>query len=152
MKIRPVALAILFLLCADAHSLTRFQEIASPAGCPENLQITSAPDEKNSSWVIISVRFKPREPDLYKGRVTAGFGLLLLEGDRTLLKSELKTSVKDGFTRARFRIHRAALAASQLNVSSHLHEKDGLPTVGGGVFYRVRLSGWAEGKGGADGR
>ncbi len=143
MKTRFLISAVLLLLCSGAHALTEFQKISAPADCPKNLQITSRTDSKDADFVVMSVRFKPRESNRYKGRIKATCWLDLANDGQILLKSELKTTVKAGFTTCSFRIHGNALRGSRLNVSSHPFEKDGEATVGGGAIYEVHLAGWA---------
>ncbi len=136
-------LALSLLIASSAHGLTIIQQIGSPGGCPVNLTIKSRMDSKNDDFIVISVRFKPHEPDPYKGRVKAFCWLKLIHDGDTLMRSGLETRQDKGATACSFRIHKKALSESKLTVSSSLYERDGLQTVGGSVIYEVALNGWA---------
>ena len=118
-------------------------KLTSPENCPKHLQVIAKPDKKDADFVTILVRFKPREYKPYIGRVKTTFRLELAHEGETLFRSGLKTQkAKAGFTTTRFRIRKSSLRESELTVSSHLFERDGTPTVGGGVIYEISLKGW----------
>jgi hypothetical protein len=128
-------------------------KLTSPENCPKHLQVIAKPDKKDADFVTISVRFKPCEYEPYIAQVKATVWLELAHEGETLFRSGLSTKIaKDGFKTARFRIRKSALRESELTVSSHLFEKDGTPTVGGGVIYEIPLKGWSEPQGKAEKR
>lgn len=140
MKKTWLSLICLAFTFNSARALTLIQRLDGPESCPKHLQITAKPDKKDADFVQVSVRFKPREYEPCIGRVKATIWLKLAHEGETLLSSGLSTrKAKDGFATTRFRIRKSSLGASELTVSSHLYERDGTPTVGGGVTYEVPL-------------
>ncbi|MFT4587188.1 MAG: hypothetical protein ACI9VS_002193 [Candidatus Binatia bacterium] len=136
-------LVLAFVLNSAQALVALMPKLTSPENCPKHLQVTAKPDKKDTDFVTISVRFKPREYEPYIGRVKATFWLNLSHKGETLFRSGLSTKIaKDGFTTARFRIRKSALRESELTVSSHLFERDGTPTIGGAVIYEIPLKGW----------
>lgn len=151
MKKTLLALLCLSFSLASTQALTIMTTLRSPEECPKHLQITAKPDKKDADFVNVSVRFKPREHEPYIGRVKAAFSLKLAHKGETLFSSGLRTQkARDGFTTCHFRIRKSSLRESELTVSSSLFEKDGTPTVGGGVIYAIPLKGWIEPRGGVD--
>lgn len=142
MKKTLLALHCLVCSLASTQALTIITALRSPGECPKHLQITAEPGAKDAKFVTVSVRFKPDEPDPYKSRVKADCHLSLIHNGETLFRSGLKTDKKDGFTTCRFRLHKDSMRESVLTVSSSLFEKDGHPTIGGGVIYEIPLKGW----------
>ena len=142
-KTLPALACLTFTVISSEALVTLMPKLTSPESCPEHLQVTAKPDKTDADFVTVSVRFKPREYAPYIGRVKATIWLELNHEGETVLRSGLSTKIaKDGFTTAYFRIRKSALRESELTVSSHLFEKDGTPTIGGGVIYEIPLKGW----------
>jgi len=143
MKKKVLTLLCVYSSLASTQALTSMTTLRSPEECPKHLQVTATPDKKDADFVNISVRFKPQEYKPYTGRIKATIWLELGHDGETLFRSGLSTRIaKDGYTTARFRIRKSALRESELTVSPHLFERDGTPTIGGGVIYEIPLKGW----------
>jgi hypothetical protein len=136
--------ACLFLSLSTSNALTTIQEIESPQDCPKNLRITVTEDSRNSDLLKMTVSFTPDEPTPYEGRVTASCALTAKDGEKTIAKVTPKMSQNKGNEwRCSFSLNRDSFANSELGVTSMLHEKNGMATVGGGVHYTIVLKDFA---------
>ena len=136
--------ACLFLSLQPSNALTIIHEIASPQACPKNLRINFTQDSRNSDLLKVTVSFTPDEPTPYEGRVTAACALTAKDGEKTIAQVTPKMSKnRSNEWRCSFSLNRDSFDNSELGVASHLHEKDGMPTVGGSVHYTIALKEFA---------
>ena len=144
MKTLSAIIATLVLTLCSANALTLIQSIDSPAGCPDNLKITVKQDSRNDDLLEVFVSFTPHEPDLYKGRVAASCALTVKRAGETITRVRpIMTRQKGGQWRCRFALRKDCFDGSELGVGSMLHEKDGIPTIGGGENYEIALKEFA---------
>jgi hypothetical protein len=80
--------------------------------------------------------------DPYEGRVTAVGHLDLSSDGKQLAAIQLNAEKENKETIFRFSIAESRAETSKLTLNTHLHEKDGRPTFGGGQTFAISLHGF----------
>ena len=143
-NMKTILLFALSLIACTNHALALidFGEIHSPDQLPKGLLVKSVPNRETNGLITVAVTFAPDAPELYRDRVKV-FGQLTVNlAGKLIAESQLKSAQTAGTFTMTFRLAREAFPESELRLSTQLYEKDGLPTVGGGVIYKINLQGF----------
>ena len=108
--------------------------------------VKCVPARQSNGLMTVSVTFTPAAPEPYRDRIKA-FGQLTVKlAGKAIAVSPLESEQKAGTFTMTCRLAREAFADSELMLSTQLYEQDGLPTVGGGVVYKIKLKGLRPGE------
>ncbi len=132
----------LILLADTSFALTVFNTINTEGDCPPNLKLKIEPPRADREMALVTVVLTPNAPEGYRGRVDTTVRLRTTRDDAPQFAGKLATIRQGESVHCRFQIHPAALRQTKLTVSTSLREKDGHPTVGGGVIYEIDLRGF----------
>lgn len=140
-----VAVVVGILLpCRRSHAVSMLLTIDSPRQCPEGLTIKSK--SVNDGMVDVDVDLDAEQiahpGELYQGRVRAHALLNIAAGGQPVASVTVQGEPEGKRTRYHFRLSPAAMKASELQIGVSLYEKDGFPTLGGGVSLQIRLAGF----------
>jgi hypothetical protein len=129
---------------SDADAITEIGDITSPKECGDHLKVTA---ERSADKLIrYVVRINPETVtsagQLYSGRVKSSAYLELASANENLASVAVEPQIAKRETEFRFRIAEHLAERSTLIISTNLYEKDGMPTLGGGVVYRIALKGF----------
>jgi hypothetical protein len=117
--------------------------IHSPEECPDGLIIKS---KFSDGMLVFDVEVDREEVahagELYKGRVGAHALLDIATPGQKVASVTLEGEAKGKRTHYQFRISPAAAKTSELQLGVSLYEKDGMPTIGGGVSLQIHLAGF----------
>jgi hypothetical protein len=146
MKTMLKASLLTFLLLAagsDCFADLMRLEIHSPKECPEGLTIKS---KLNDGMIVFDVDVDPEKVahagQLYKGRVRADAFLNIGTPEQQVAFVQLHEVAEGTRTLYHFRVSRSAARTCELQLAVSLYEKDGMPTIGGGVSIQIRLAGF----------
>lgn len=119
-------------------------EVLSLADCGEFLKVSveAAGDGLLRYRIRINPEQRAQAGELYKGAVTARAHLQIASADSPMASLFLEPIRDAGETYFEFQISAAVRERSVVAVSTHLHEKDGKPTLGGGSIDQVHLKGF----------
>ena len=134
--------ALLCLICIpQAQALTVFHTLETPEACPDHLQIECRPNSRDQTLQTLHIRYDPHEPELYRDRQRV-FAILEIRNAKNELQQRLSLEVnrKGSVHSARLSLAPKLFAQAKLTLSTQLYEKDGHPTVGGGIIYEIPLA------------
>ena len=118
-------------------------DIRSPKHCPDGLTIKSKVSDGMIEFdVAVDAEQIAQADELYKGRIQANAFLKIATAEQQIAFVNLRETTEGKRTRYHFRISRAAAKTSELQLGVSLYEKDGTPTIGGGVSMQIHLAGF----------
>jgi len=116
----------------------------------ESLKITSKRLENGLIQFVVRIDAEAVEHvakgDIYEGRVTAVAHLELSSNGKQLASIQPNAVVEKKETVFTFSIAESLAETSKLTLNTHLHEKNGRPTFGGGQTFVVSLHGFLPGR------
>ncbi len=141
MKLNVLIALIGILSIPHVQSLTVFHTINRPEACPDHLDIRVKTHSREPNLQTLRLSYEPHEPELYQGRQRV-FAVLEIRNAEKDLQQRLSLEVN-----RKGKVHSASLsiapelfAHAKLTLSTQLYEKDGHPTVGGGIIYEIPLT------------
>jgi hypothetical protein len=116
--------------------------------CPEGLTVKSKVGKGGMIEFDVSLDADKiaHAGELYRGQVGANAYLQIGAREQQLASVTVQGDKEGKQTRYRFRLAPSAVRTSELQLSLSLYEKDGLPTLGGGVSMQIPLAGFEPGK------
>jgi hypothetical protein len=140
-KIALIVVAVAPIPCQMAIAVLTLSTIMSPKDCPDGLTIRT---KANKGMIDIDVSVDAEKlanaGELYKGRVNARADLdIATSGGQKVASVRLQGATKDKLTSYHFTIAPSVIKSSRLYLNTNLFEKDGTPTMGGGVTMDVQL-------------
>lgn len=143
-KIAFVAIAVTMLVpCQRSNADLMLMTIRAPKQCPDGLTIKS---KANKGMIDFDVYVDAEEiahaGELYKGRVGAHAILNIAMAEQQIACVVVHGGTEGKRTHYQFRISPSAAKTSELQLGVSLYEKDGFPTIGGGVSMQVHLAGF----------
>jgi hypothetical protein len=144
MKIMLFAVAIALMPYQIANAVLTLSKIQAPEDCPDGLTIkTTAKNGMIEFDVSIDVEKIANAGELYKGRVKSKAHLdISMSPEQKLAYVQLQGMPDSKPTRYHFSVAPPVIKSSKLYLSTSLFEKDGDPTLGGGVTIEVQLEGF----------
>ena len=138
----PFTLAFLAFAQSANADLMLFK-ISAPKECPDGLTIkTKASNGMIEFDVEVDAEQIAHAGELYKGRVRAHAFLNIATSEQQIAFVAVNGALKGKRTRYQFSISQSAAKTSDLQLGVDLYEKDGHPTLGGGVSLQVHLAGF----------
>lgn len=136
------ALAAGCLLIQRADGLHRLMKVREPRECPKGLKIESQTLDGGMIGFDVTVDAEEiaQPGELYRGRVRSHAYLDLSSKGKPLGFLRLHGSPEGRRTGYWFRLTPDAARESELQVGTALFEKDGHPTLGGGVTLQITLA------------
>jgi hypothetical protein len=134
-----VAIAVAFFFATSADADLVLLKITAPDHCPEGMEIASKPKD---GMIAFTVRVDPDKisgNESYAGRIKSTGFLEISAAGKRIAYTRLHEHVAGKETLFQFRISEFAMESSQLHIGTHLFEKDGHPTLGGGVAMQIWL-------------
>ena len=143
MRLLLMAVAVTLLCGRSSSAVVMLLKIDSPEQCPEGVTISS---KARDGMIQFDVAIDPEQVahagELYKGRVRSSAFLDIVSGQEKVAFVSLDGNTEKNQTRYFFRLSPAAVKSSELQLGVSLYEKDGHPTVGGGVSLQIKLAGF----------
>ena len=143
-KIAFVAVTMTLATCQSSNADSRYYTISVPEECPDGLTVKSKPGKDGMIQfdVYVDAEQIAHAGELYKGRVKARAILKIATAEAQIASVVVHGSVERERTWYQFSISPSAAKSSELGLGVSLFEKDGIPTIGGGVGMQVRLAGF----------
>jgi len=138
------ALAGTLLPCPSAHADLMLETIRGPQQCPPGFNVKTRAGSGGMIDFDITVDAEEvaHAGALYRGRVRPSAFLQIGSPEHPLASIAVQGNTEGRSTRYRFRLLPSAARISELQIAVSLYEKDGKPTIGGGVTLQVHLAGF----------
>lgn len=119
-------------------------KVDAPRACPPGLTVAAKRVDGMIQFdVAVDAESVAHADEIYKGRVKANAILKLANADQQLASVTVLGAIEGKLTRYQFSVAPSAAKSSELQLGVWLHEKDGTPTLGGGVSIVIQLGGFA---------
>lgn len=143
LKFSLIACAVMLLSGRGSTTELMLHKIATPEQCPEGVTIKSKARE---GMIEFDVAIDPEQVahagELYKGRVKSSAFLDIVAGGEKLAFVNLQGTTEKQWTQYFFCVSPSAMKSTELQLGVSLYEKDGFPTLGGGVGMQIKLAGF----------
>ncbi len=137
-----ITLAVVFLANARSEADLMLMTIREPGDCPKALTIKS---KMNAPMVDFEIAVDPEaieRNELYRGRIHANAIVQVADAAGAVASLAVQGTKEGKWTRYQVRLSPSAAKHSELQIGVSLYEKNGRPTLGGGVSLRIHLAGF----------
>jgi hypothetical protein len=145
-KIAFVAIAVTLALapCQRSNADLMLLTVRAAKECPDGLTIKSKAGKDGMIQFDVYVHAEEiaHADEAYKGRVKAHAVLNIATAEAQVASVVVHGSAEGKRTWYQFRLAPSAAKTSELQLGVSLYEKDGMPTIGGGVSMQVHLAGF----------
>ncbi len=143
-KIALVAIAVTLVPCQSSNADLKLMTIRAPKECPDGLTIKSKTGKGGLIQfdVYVDAEEVAHAGELYKGRVKAHAVLKIATAEEQVASVVVHGSAEGKRTWYQFCVSPSAAKTSELQLGVSLFEKDGFPTIGGGVSMQIYLAGF----------